>query len=225
MSDDRGDGRERAADAQPADTQEQSERSKEPVARTSSSGLPPPGGGAPPPPPPPPGNGTRARYSRGSQQIQTTVDIATEFLKSTYEVGKEANGNDDITVSRIIPNTLGGTLCLIEYQWTFDEQYYDCCIIVRADECILYDSVPDVMRMIAESKVHWLLRISEPRVVIGFLTLFILCAGFALWWFSSTDLAQRNVPEPYRAGLTAVIGYWLGQAFPVARQGARSTTG
>jgi hypothetical protein len=119
--------------------------------RNRAGGVPPP----PPPapaPPPPPGNGTRARYSRGSQQIQTTVDIATEFLKATYEVGKEANGNDDIIVSRVIPNTLGGTLCLIEYQWAFDKQHYDCCIIVRADEYILYDSVPDVMRMIAEAR-------------------------------------------------------------------------
>ena len=81
-----------------------------------------------------PPNGGRARYGRGAQQIQTAIDRATEFLKQTYPVGKDGNNQDDLSVYRIIPNCLGGTLCLIEYKWAFDQDYYDCCVVIRGDE-------------------------------------------------------------------------------------------
>ena len=63
-----------------------------------------------------PPNGGRARYGRGAQQIQTAIEKAAEFLKQTYPVGKDANNQDDLSVYRIIPDCLGGTLCLMEYR-------------------------------------------------------------------------------------------------------------
>jgi hypothetical protein len=70
------------------------------------------------------------------------------------------------------------------------------------------------MRMISVERVPFLYRISEPRVVIAFLTIFILLASAVMFGFI------KEVPEPFRAGLTAVLGYWLGQAYPLGRQGA-----
>ena len=46
-----------------------------------------------------------------SSQPNTPEQLSKEFLKQTYPDA------DDITVSRVIPNCLGGTLCILDYKW------------------------------------------------------------------------------------------------------------
>lgn len=69
------------------------------------------------------------------------------------------------------------------------------------------------MRMIAEDRANRLTQVSDPRVVIATLTFFMLIVCAAAFFVSS----PHDVPEPFRSGLTAVIGYWLGQVLPLVR--------
>jgi hypothetical protein len=68
--------------------------------------------------------------------------------------------------------------------------------------------------MIAEDRSNRLFQISDPRFVIAFLTFSMLIIACVAFFFTS----PHEVPEPFRSGLTAVIGYWLGQVLPLVRQ-------
>jgi hypothetical protein len=116
-----------------------------------------------------------------------------------------------IKVWKTIPNFLDGTLVLVEY---YDpNNYRDCCILVRGERGNIYEHWEDVMSLVSDYRPRFLVQLSTPAVVIMLLTLAIVVTCCAVY------IIKADVPEPFRAALSAVIGYWLGQSVPVRASG------
>jgi hypothetical protein len=118
-----------------------------------------------------------------------------------------------LNVWNTMPNVLGGTLVLIEFEYAKkndqdEEEREEWCVLVRGNHPIVYTDWEDVLRNCADYKPPFLAQVSNPQFVVAFLTFGILVASIGAYFWTG------DVKEPMRAGLASVIGFWLGRALP-----------
>jgi hypothetical protein len=116
---------------------------------------------------------------------------------------------------KTIPNFLDATLILIEfYEGKYEANLHrDHCVLVREKNGEVFEKWPDVMSLVPNHKPSFITRISSPAVVLAIVTLAIVATSCAVFFIN------KDVPEPFRAALGTVCGYWLGQAAPLRTAG------
>ncbi len=143
---------------------------------------------------------TKTLQRRGSTKtLNPEEDIA---VKALQKYNPEAT---NINVWSSIPNVLGGTVVLIEFQDPDDNEW---CVLVRGSRGIVYQEWEDILKQIPDYKPSLLSQISDPQFVVALLTFSILLAAVAAYFWTG------DVKEPMRAGLASVVGFWLGRAVP-----------
>jgi len=143
---------------------------------------------------------TKTLQRRGSTKTLNRVeDIAVKALQ------KYLPGATNINAWSSIPNFLGGTLVLTEFQ---NPDHNEWCVLVRGNRGIVYQDWEDILKLISDYKPSLLSQISDPQFVVALLTFSILLAAVAAYFWTG------DVKEPMRAGLASVIGFWLGRSVP-----------
>jgi hypothetical protein len=132
---------------------------------------------------------------------------AIEALKKFNPEAKNVNVFD------VVPNFLGRTLVLLEFNYLEEgERKYDeaeeWAVLIDGENTSVHENTNELFRRVPDYRPSWFQQITSAQFILFLITATIVGASMIAFFL------YGKVDQPLSAALSSVLGFWLGRAIP-----------